>query len=326
MSRHMKISIALASYNGSRFLREQLESFCRQTRVPDELVVCDDASTDDTLDILERFQATAPFPVRIFQNDVNLGLVRNFERALSICDADLIFLSDQDDVWHSTKLEVVEREFEIRPEIDLVINDALYSDEHLSSSGVTVLQRVLNVGANEYGHIAGACTAIRRRFRDFLLPFPDGGCCQHDVYIHSWANLMGNKVVLAAPLQVWRVHGDNATAKNEMQRGDFESIFKRYRNNKDVDATPAYLEEASEYRARRAIIDSRANKLALLPTAPDAEMLKARIDEIIAAHTTRASISQAGWLGRKRVALTMLVKGQYRYFKGFRSFLKDLLR
>jgi glycosyltransferase involved in cell wall biosynthesis len=320
------ISIALASYNGSKFLRQQLESFSKQTRPPDELVVCDDASTDDTLDILERFRAKAPFPVRIFQNPENMGLVRNFEKALSLCEGDLIFLSDQDDAWHSTKLEVVELEFARRPNIDLIINDAFYANENLIVSGITVLQRVLSVGANEYGHIAGACTAIRSRFRDFLVPFPEGGCCQHDVYIHSWANLIGNKYVIAQPLQEWRVHGRNATSDNEMQRGEFESIFKRYRTYKNVDAANDYLNEADEYYARRRIIDERAHELAQLPMAPTGDILKSRIDGIIFAHLARAKIARASWLEKKRIAFTMLFCGQYRYFKGLLSFVKDLLR
>lgn len=320
------ISIALASYNGSKFLREQLESFSKQTRLPDELVVCDDASIDNTIDILERFKATAPFPVRIFQNSENVGLVRNFEKALSLCEGDLIFLSDQDDAWHSTKLEVVELEFARRPNIDLIINDAFYANENLIVSGITVLQRVLSVGANECGHIAGACTAIRSRFRDFLVPFPEGGCCQHDVYIHSWANLIGNKYVIAQPLQEWRVHGRNATSDNEMQRGELESIFKRYRTYKNVDATTDYLDEAGEYYARRRIIDERAHKLAQLPMAPTGDILKSRIDGIISANLARAELARASRLGKKRIAFTMLFRGQYRYFKGLLSFVKDLLR
>lgn len=104
----MKMSIAMATYNGARYLREQLDSFAAQTRLPDELVVCDDGSSDDTLNILEEFARTAPFQVRIFRNDVNLGYAQNFARALERCVGDLVFLSDHDNVWFEDKIDVKE--------------------------------------------------------------------------------------------------------------------------------------------------------------------------------------------------------------------------
>ena len=79
-----KISIALCTYNGEQFLREQLESFTCQRRLPDELIVSDDRSTDGTVSIVERFASQAPFPVALVVNDENLGSTRNFEKAISI--------------------------------------------------------------------------------------------------------------------------------------------------------------------------------------------------------------------------------------------------
>ena len=96
----MNLSIALATYNGAVYLKEQLESIAAQTRTPDELVISDDQSTDDTLRVIEEFAATAGFPVRLSVNEANLGIAKNFEKAISLCRGDLIFLSDQDDVWH----------------------------------------------------------------------------------------------------------------------------------------------------------------------------------------------------------------------------------
>ena len=95
----MKASIALATYNGERYLQEQLNSFLHQTRLPDEIIACDDCSTDRTMDILESFAISALFAVYIYRNAINLGYTKNFERAISLCSGDVIFLSDQDDVW-----------------------------------------------------------------------------------------------------------------------------------------------------------------------------------------------------------------------------------
>lgn len=98
------VSVAMATYNGERFLQEQLDSLARQTLLPCELVVCDDGSTDGTPGILRRFAANAPFPVRIFHNPSRLGSGFNFLSALSRCTAGLVSFCDQDDIWLEKKL------------------------------------------------------------------------------------------------------------------------------------------------------------------------------------------------------------------------------
>src|ERR687885_1327551 len=100
----MKVSVAMCTYNGAAFLREQLQSLAAQARTPDELVVCDDASADATVRVVREFAAAAPFPVRLTVNERNLGSTKNFERAISLCAGDLVALSDQDDLWLPAKL------------------------------------------------------------------------------------------------------------------------------------------------------------------------------------------------------------------------------
>src|SRR6516164_2136009 len=93
------ISVAMATYNGERFLEEQLNCLTRQMLLPFELVVCDDGSTDGTLDILHRFAQSAPFPVWIYENQTKLGFGFNFLQAIGRSTGELVALSDQDDVW-----------------------------------------------------------------------------------------------------------------------------------------------------------------------------------------------------------------------------------
>ena len=99
------VSVALCTYNGTRYLKDQIDSIASQTRVPHELVVCDDCSSDDTVKILEAFASRAPFPVRLSVNPTNLGSTKNFAQAIALCRGDIIALCDQDDVWHPAKLE-----------------------------------------------------------------------------------------------------------------------------------------------------------------------------------------------------------------------------
>ena len=102
----MKISVALCTYNGEKFLKKQIDSILSQTIKVDEIVVCDDRSQDGTHDILNGYQSQYPDVFRVFINDENLRSVKNFEKAISKCTGDLIFLSDQDDIWIPEKVEI----------------------------------------------------------------------------------------------------------------------------------------------------------------------------------------------------------------------------
>ena len=144
MTAGARISIAMATYNGARFVREQLDSFSAQTRLPDELVVTDDCSTDDTVRVVEEFARTAPFAVTVHRNPKNLGYAPNFEKALAMCTGDIVFLSDQDDVWFPEKIARVIRYFEKEPCTQVVINDALLVDEQLNSTGHTQRGNIAN--------------------------------------------------------------------------------------------------------------------------------------------------------------------------------------
>ena len=129
------ISIALCTYNGEKFLQAQLDSIEQQTLLPDELVVCDDCSSDGTIDILEKFRKRASFPVHIHPNKINLGSTQNFEKTIRLCTGDIIALSDQDDVWRPNKLERLKDALQANPDAGYVFSDAELVDEHLLPLG-----------------------------------------------------------------------------------------------------------------------------------------------------------------------------------------------
>ncbi|WP_295631821.1 glycosyltransferase [Novosphingobium sp.] len=104
-----KIGVVLATYNGERFLQEQLDCLVAQTVLPNRLVVCDDRSTDSTIAILEKFRNSAPFPVEIHINPGTLLPTENFFRAASLCPTDYVALCDQDDLWDKRKIELCDR-------------------------------------------------------------------------------------------------------------------------------------------------------------------------------------------------------------------------
>lgn len=118
----MKISVALCTYNGEQFIEQQLDSILAQTIIPDEIVVCDDASKDSTISILLNYQEKYPF-IKIHQNLINLRSNRNFDQAISLCTGDYIFLSDQDDIWKKNKVETILKKFESNPKLEVVFSN-----------------------------------------------------------------------------------------------------------------------------------------------------------------------------------------------------------
>lgn len=135
------ISVAMCTYNGERFLGEQLESIATQTRPPTEVVICDDRSTDSTPKIVQKFASSVPFQVRFIVNRENLGsaakgITRNFEQASSLCTGDLIAFCDQDDVWLPQRLARMAQIFEEDPESGGVFADAQLIDGEGKPKGI----------------------------------------------------------------------------------------------------------------------------------------------------------------------------------------------
>jgi glycosyltransferase involved in cell wall biosynthesis len=128
------LSIVMTTVNGGRYVAEQLGSLARQTRLPDELLVCDDGSTDDTIAIVTLFARTAPFPVRLVRNRVRLGYADNFLHGARLARSELIAFCDQDDVWHPAKLRRCVDEL-ARTRALLVIHNAEVVDAQLRPLG-----------------------------------------------------------------------------------------------------------------------------------------------------------------------------------------------
>lgn len=180
-----KISIALCTYNGAKFLDAQLKSFSAQTRLPDELVICDDRSNDATVEIIERYARTAGFPVLLHINEKNLGSTKNFERAIALSTGDLIFLADQDDVWLPEKIAKFAAEFARSEKIGMVFSDAELVGETLEPLGhrlwnfsFPAAERQAARGGKLFetllkkNTVTGATMAFRASFREMFSPIP----------------------------------------------------------------------------------------------------------------------------------------------------------
>lgn len=129
MTLHLRVSIAMATYNGERYLGEQLDSLALQTRLPDELIVSDDCSNDRTVAIIQEFESRSPFPVRVLRQEQNRGSSKNFDHAVASCTGDVIFLCDQDDVWMPDKVSDMVNAFIQSPAVGLVISNSMLVDD-----------------------------------------------------------------------------------------------------------------------------------------------------------------------------------------------------
>jgi glycosyltransferase involved in cell wall biosynthesis len=216
-SRQTRISVALCTYNGERFLPQQLDSIAKQTRLPDELVVCDDRSTDRTAEIVREFAASVSFPVKLVENDENLGSTKNFEKAIGLCSGDLIALCDQDDKWFPVRLERCEQELLAHPEVGLVFSDGDIIDDQNLPIGKTLwqtfhftaaLRRELLAGNYDllvkYRFVTGATVMVRAGLRDRFLPIPSGWI--HDEWIAAIVQAFSDLNPIDEPLVFYRQH------------------------------------------------------------------------------------------------------------------------
>ena len=124
----MKTSVALCSYNGERYIGKQLESILFQTLPVDEIVICDDGSSDNTLSIVNAIRSQTDILIRLYVNDKNIGCRANFQKALGLCIGDIIFFSDQDDIWIPDKVERIMKWFGINSDKEVVFTNGTYID------------------------------------------------------------------------------------------------------------------------------------------------------------------------------------------------------
>src|SRR6185503_3389456 len=173
------ISIALATYNGEKYLPAQLDSLTRQTRLPDELIVSDDASADRTKVIVLDFAGRAPFPVRFHENRGQTGFRDNFMRAAGLCQSDLVAFCDQDDVWEPHKLAVMEPVFG-QPDVYLAFHNAslinregkVYGRLYRATSGV---EMCAPLSRNPWITVPGFAQMFRRNLSRFSCLHADSG-------------------------------------------------------------------------------------------------------------------------------------------------------
>ncbi len=318
----MHISVAMATCNGARYLAEQLASILHQDRLPQEMVVCDDRSSDQTPAILRQFAATAPLEVRIEINDRRLGAAANFAKAVGLCRGEWIVLADQDDIWLPGRIRRLAGVLEEDPGVGLVFSDALLADCQGRPLGQGLWQtigfsprerrRVQNGRAADVllrrNVVTGATMAFRAEYRDLVLPIPPGWL--HDAWIALLVSAVASCRAIEEPLLLYRQHPDQQIG--EKRRGLYEQ-YRRVREMGHAD----FQRVADNYAA------ARDRLLLFRRRLRDASLIGAirrKVDHFRAKARMREA---AAWrwplVGRE------LAAGHYaRYSLGWKSLAQDL--
>ena len=213
----MKVSVAMAVYNGEKYVRDQIVSILSQLRKDDELIISYDESSDNSLSILTEF-AQSDKRVKIYDNPYKPGVVKNFQNAVEHCLGDIIFLSDQDDVWLPNKVDKVLREFE-NPHVAVVIHDSKLTDSDLNVRFKSTFKLRGGVRTSFLGNIyrlsyIGCCMAFRSSYKELVVPFPTI-YRSHDWWIGSMLSCGKTKIkAIDEALILHREHANNATPKS----------------------------------------------------------------------------------------------------------------
>ena len=225
----------MATYNGEKYLVEQLDSIINQTYHNWNLLIRDDNSTDKTLEIIQNYHKKDKRIKILKDNKGNLGIVRNFEELLKNSESEFIMFSDQDDIWVENKLDMYLKMIEkIKNKGFMIHSDAILFDKNKSNilKDTFISKKAINKGLENVFFnyfVQGATILISKEIKNFILPFPKE-VYLHDRYIHLISELFFERIFVNKALIYYRQHGDNQIgAKNTIR----ELLSKRYFDERD---------------------------------------------------------------------------------------------
>ncbi|WP_414052817.1 glycosyltransferase family 2 protein [Macrococcus animalis] len=203
------ISVCMATYNGEVYIKKQLESILNQLNENDELIICDDQSSDETTKIISSINDSR---IKLYVNEVNLGVVKTFEKALNYCNGDYIYLSDQDDIWYKNKVEKYQSQFNNGAVLVMANQDIIDENDTLTGQTFFDIRKtrtgfLKNLIKNTY---IGCSIAFKKDLLKVILPFPST-LPMHDSWIGLNAERYGKVILIDEPLMGYRRHSNNVT-------------------------------------------------------------------------------------------------------------------
>jgi len=212
----MNISVCLATYNGTKYIKIQLQSILRQLGAKDEVIILDDCSTDKTLDLVRDIDDKR---IKIFKNEVNKGHVYSFGRVVELATKDIIFMSDQDDIWIDGRLDLMKERL-LKSEALLISTNSNFIDSEgkiidFNLDGVSAgssekyFENILDIFIGKTNYV-GCAMAFKKELRNLILPIPSY-VESHDLWIAMGANIIKSNLHLDDPTLSRRIHGENAS-------------------------------------------------------------------------------------------------------------------
>ena len=281
----LKTSIAMTTYNGEKYIEQQLKSLLNQVQKPDEVIICDDGSTDITVSLIKNFIKKNMLESSwiIQENTYNKGYTQNFLDCASLTTGDIIFFCDQDDVWHSDKIKLMTDEFKNNYNIKALsctisvidekgkTNNTLFNKIRMGNSKINKVQFSTQVKNNISG---GLTLAVRREVFIKLKPIIERNNLPYDVPIGLFTSVGGGYYILGIPLVFRRIHSNNVSAPKYNLKSRLLNVDKhlegRYKRIELMKACLNEMENQLEKRDKDNLIEG-INKL-----SESAENLKHR--------------------------------------------------
>ena len=209
----MMLSVCIATYNGEKYIYEQILSILSQIKSTDEVIISDDNSTDKTLEIIKNLNDPR---IKLYNNNFK-SPIKNFEFLIDNCNGDLIFLSDQDDIWDHKKVRMHLDIYNNNQSTGLVISDIQLIDKN----GVSISKKFFNKKFSSswinnifFNNYIGCSISFRSSLKNYILPFPKN-LPMHDWWIGVIASLFSNVIYINEKLVFYRIHEHNFTSKNK---------------------------------------------------------------------------------------------------------------
>ena len=250
----MKISVALCTYNGEKYIKEQIDSILNQTKKVDEIIICDDRSSDKTIEILNEYSDSNSGLFNIHINEQNLRSVKNFEKAITLCTGDIIFLSDQDDFWVNEKVEEYFDYFNQNSNIKVLasngycVNNNSKIEEKYAIWDVPFFLKEIEVAFN-YSDIinyaanlaTGASMAFRKEIVSDIVPFPNIKNFHHDEWIAILASQRNEFTLLDKKYFFYRTHHNQQVGGVFYDENKKNKLFLTQFFNLQNDNIPFYI-------------------------------------------------------------------------------------
>jgi glycosyltransferase involved in cell wall biosynthesis len=325
---NFKVSVAMCTHNAERLVEPQLESILTQTHPPDEIVICDDVSTDRTVEIIRRIGRNNPV-LRLVQNPEKLGVRRNFENAVRQTTGDIIFLSNDDDVWFKEKIAVMTAVYAENPEVIMVTSDAELMDGDSRPTGVTLNGRRreswvhAGIRADHFLRgiwVNGCVISFRSVLKPLILPFAETWV--FDRWIAALAYALGEVRMLNRPLMYYRRHNGNYRADPDLDSG----LWGQIRMSWKWSSLPGYQLRCRRWKEmyeRLANFESRGFASAGSQRFRNLQDLCKRFFEF---EMARAGLKARHPALRIFGAMRPLLRGDYhQYAYGVKSFIQDVI-